>query len=458
MLQLTERDGRRVLLAAQGRSVHSLRAPETEGERQAAVLTTPPGTLLVVTGPGLGYLLPPLLARDGVTVLAVEQDGVLQVPAHPRLRRVAPARAATALAEGVREFTAVQFARGPAFKHDPAYAAAETALRQALERWAGETVTVGAFRELWLRNFVAQARLNPSLTAWRTRATGDTAVIAAAGPSLNEAAEVLRQWRGTLWAVDTAWPALRRMGVTPALVVSNDPQSVSAKHFADAVPETATLLTTFTADPGVAKKFARRLYYDDGYPLGALFPCISGAVPAFSHAGGSAVMILYQLAAVSGAKRVVMLGQDLAYPLAGESHAAGSVYGEQALGGLHRYNTLEGRGARDRGRVIVQGMSGRVAVTPPMAQYRQWLEGFIADHPEIEFINTATRGVTIAGCTSGLCESIAQYDGMKMNVNVDTRKCRWHERAEEAAENLNNVLPCRELPSIETVREMLRTL
>lgn len=458
MLQLSERDGRRVLLDGQGRSVHSLRAPEIEGERQAAALTTPPGTLLVLTGPGLGYLLPALLARDGVTVLAVEHGPCLAGLSHPRLRTVAPAQAATALAGGVREFATVQFARGPAFRHDPAYAAAEAALRQALERWAGEAVTVGAFRELWLHNFVAQARRNPSLVPWQARATGATAVIAAAGPSLNDAVDVLRQWRGTLWAVDTAWPALRCMGVTPALVVSNDPQAVSVKHVAGEVPATATLLTTFTADPGVADRFARRLYYDDGYPLNALFPCVREMVPAFSHAGGSAVMILYQLAAACGARRVVMLGQDLAYPLAGESHAAGSVYGGQALGGLHRYYTLEGRGARERGRMVVQGVSGRVAVTPPMVQYRQWLEGFIASHPEIEFINTATRGVPVAGCRTASCESISQHNGMNIVVDYKPQPCHWHEQAESAAKSIRNIMPCNELPNAEKIIPCLRTL
>lgn len=452
MLRIVERDGRRELLDAGGRSVHSRHNPPVEGERQAAALELAPGTLLIVIGPGLGYMLPPLAARGDCRVVAVERAEILpQAPAGVAV--VAPDSAEFSIADWQPErYRRVRVAHGPAYRHDPAYAAAEEKISRAIDRWAGEKVTQTAFGALWLENFAAQLRLNPALQAWRSpRATGHTAVIAAAGPSLNEAAAALRRFPGPVWAVDTAWPVLLRLGRLPELVVSNDPQAVSRKHFADygssapapppaghsgspagslgkmrggrAAPSagenaaTPTLLTCLTADPGVARRFERRLYYDDGYPLNRFFTELGGFLPAFSQAGGSAVMILYQLAVACGAKKVVMLGQDLAYPLAGGTHAAGTAYSVQAVRELHRFGSLENgeRAGGKKGTKTVAGVSGPVAVSAPLEQYRLWLEQFIAAHPETAFINTATRGVAIAGARpAAVAEALAAADGMTL--------------------------------------------
>ncbi|HNW93860.1 MAG TPA: DUF115 domain-containing protein, partial [bacterium] len=430
MLRLIDRAGARELQDDSGRSIHSRYQPTIEGERQAAALQVQAETLLFVVGPGLGYMLPPLAARGDCRVVAVEQPAFLPtLPAGVGL--LPPGHDPVVLADWqASRYRFIRVVRGPAYRHDPRYAAAERQVQEAIERWAAEQVTCSAFGALWLENFAAQAALNPTLAAWQPRASGATAVIVAAGPSLNDAGPALRSFAGPIWAVDTAWPVLRRLGRLPELVVSNDPQAVSQKHFAggpDGDGSMTTLLTTLTADPGVARWFARRRYYDDDYPLNSFFPEI-GRLPAFSHAGGSAVMILYQLAAACGAKRVIMIGQDLAYPSAGASHAAGTLYGREALQQVQRFATLETseRRRHKHGARVVRGVSGMVTVTPPMEQYRLWLERFIAAHPDIVFENTATHGVAIAGARAAdATAALANADGLMLLPMADEQKVDW---------------------------------
>lgn len=437
-LKLVTDPSGRLNLRSGTRFVHSTYDPATEAARQAAGWQVGSGTLAIVIGPGLGHMLPPMLAA-GATVVAVEDPRWLGAnPGLPgRAVRMIPL---AAVADAELDFAGqarVVFLRGPAYGFDPRYAAAETRLRQRFDLWAGETITRRAFRELWAENFLANLCELRGLVKWKKPAPGPAvAVVVSAGPSLTETIPHLKRLGVKVWAVDTAWPVLMGHGIEPELVASIDPQPKSFAHFRDYPPRRATLLTSLVAAPAVVERFDRKLFYDDGYPLNALVPAVKTSLPEFTNAGGSVSMILYQAAAHRGAKRMVMIGQDLAVGK-GESHAVGTAYQTAAVETLDRFSSLEiiergriGKGVKRR----VKGVSGEVETTPVLDQYRLWLEQFIINNKDIQFINAANYGVEIGGTThcaitenSVINEICGSYDEISVSGTVEKQAVNGRE-------------------------------
>jgi len=399
--------GKEVLIAGK-RHVHSKYNPEKEAERQVQSLDIKEDTLIFLIGPGLGYLLSPLLAIRDTFIVVFENPVFLKglnltESEESRVVVIESSKCDKTFSIGdwhPEKFSSIKVIKGPAYQFDNHYSLISSMLQEKIDNWSATAVTTTAFRHLWAENFLNHITINSQLLGWKDiRLEQPAVLIAAAGPSLADARDWLLKSEVPVWTVDTAWPVLKGWGIEPVLVVSNDPQPESVAHFAENAPMGATLLTSMTAAPGVARLFERRLYYNDNYPLNGFFPEISEYLPLFSQAGGSAVMLLYQLAVECGARHIVMLGQDLGAPPE-QSHTTGTLYQRQDRSRLTRFGSLETM-EFDRWRTlnskVVEGVTGPTTVTPALESYCRWLEEFIRTNPQVEFLNTATRGVVIDG-------------------------------------------------------------
>lgn len=212
----------------------------------------------------------------------------------------------------------------------------------------------------------------------------DETIVVAAGPSLDDNMEFLRESKGkkTIIAVGTIFRKLVEAGIEPDLVVVMDPQKRTFKQLEGVenqkVPMILSLVTYW--------EFARK-YHGIKY----MVPVIGdkkSAKYAKEHneelwvTGGTVTSLAIAVAVKYGAKKIYFVGIDMAYP-GGLSHATGTM----------------DRGEKDLKKLTpIEGVGGAVVYAdPPFMAYREWIENCIELSPEIEYINMSKVGARIKG-------------------------------------------------------------
>ncbi len=246
---------------------------------------------------------------------------------------------------------------------------------------------------------------NRNLAAWMdspdglclNRATpGATAVVVGAGPSLDGNVHDLAAARGRalVIAVDTALRRLDRAGIAPDVCVAVDANEANARDVEGLSEEAMSgiLVADMIAAPEIVaawrgpKVFLRCINYTldlEGaavpmlQPLDVVLSQIAGrtTMPSW-QSGGSVSTNAFALAHMLGARRVIFVGQDLAFTRR-RAHASGVAHEEEGLGGMQRFMTREGRDRREIAgdRVLVPAWDGgRVATSTVMREYLNWFE------------------------------------------------------------------------------------
>jgi hypothetical protein len=158
---------------------------------------------------------------------------------------------------------------------------------------------------------------------------GVPAVIAAAGPSLDNAIDDLRavQGRAVFIAVDTALRPLLHAGLTPHLVVGADPGTANARHFQELpdCPDT-WLLSESALDRAATSIFDGRTFWfrlAKHHPWPFLHEL--GIETGLMEMWGSVLTAAFQVACLAGCDPIVMVGADLAFT-GGRPYCRGTTY------------------------------------------------------------------------------------------------------------------------------------
>ena len=231
-----------------GVAMHSPYDPTREADRfvQQTIGPDLPSTV-VVLGDCSGHVTEAVarLRPEALLIAAVYSE---------EIARAAPLRGAVSWHPGV-PLTFLEFLRvhlgelqieglrvvewPPAARAFPAVSrAANEAVRQVVQELNGSFVTTVAAGRLWLRNSLVNfLHLRPVL-AGRLCPPGRPVVIAAPGPSLEEAGPLLSETRPCfeLWALPSSCPFLMDSRLLPDLVVMTDPGFYSMHHLNFAAP------------------------------------------------------------------------------------------------------------------------------------------------------------------------------------------------------------------------------
>ncbi len=173
--------------------------------------------------------------------------------------------------------------------------------------------------------------------------TGKTAVIAAAGPSLEKDILYIKEKRDslTVFSTDTAYPVLHTEGIVPDFIVSIDPQYLSARHLQgkfqpdgeqNKIPmEKPVLIMDICGNPAVAVT-ALKLEYPvifaaGGHPLASYFAGLF-FIPVFSTFAGTVTASALDIARRLGFSKTRILGGDFAYT-GGKPYSRGTYFENQ---------------------------------------------------------------------------------------------------------------------------------
>lgn len=214
---------------------------------------------------------------------------------------------------------------------------------------------------------------------------GDTGVLVSAGPSLEKEISFLKRLKGKvcILAVGSAYKVLLKEGVLPDAIVISDPnptvykqvenQEISVPLFVAStvypkVMEMNTPVTymAFQRNFSKSEDFAKKHHLD------------------LMEVGGSVATLAFSLLIYMGIKRVIFVGQDLAYGSI-QSHAFGSSSNQNFLREIHtQYYVQSNRG-------------GMVPTSLSWNRFRAFFEKQIKTCIDVEFINTSIDGAVIQG-------------------------------------------------------------
>jgi len=271
------------------------------------------------------------------------------------------------------------------------------ALQQEIRLETSDRATRAASAEQWLANAVAGLPVtlrNPQIDRLAGCFSGGTVLVAAAGPTLTAALPMLRQWAGRcpLIAVGTALKPLLRAGLVPDLAVIIDGNPITVNQVPETGLDETFLASAYAVPPPVAEAFA-----------GRLFSCSFSALRGFNqwltagglrvplvNVGGTVAITAIDVALLTGCRRVVLCGLDLAMAEDGATHADGSMYGNDKLP-TEQLLRVPGNYAET------------VPTTPIFAGYIRQMNAYLSDmvrqRPGLVFYNATVGGAALESVT-----------------------------------------------------------
>nr|MDE5898347.1 DUF115 domain-containing protein [Treponemataceae bacterium] len=331
-------------------------APEREAERFAEAAQA--GDVLLVAGMGGGYhvralarrfpqarILVAEYSRDDIAFLAGRLPAVRELLQDPRVLLLPCEEAEYALKEqylpAVRpSFQFLELRSWTAEAPDAAGKVRE-AVRRALAGISADFSVQAHFGRLWQHNILKNLEAAPAGTDI-SFPTEKTAVIAAAGPSLDDAARQITERRDefVVIATDTAYRALQRRNIRCDAVVSIDGQPISRAHFMSRPDSGALFVFDVCGNPAALRKIMQSgcaaVLASTGHPLARyaeqhadgsggtarLLPLRAGA--------GTVAIAAADFALKAGFSKIVVAGADFSY-IGGRAYARGTylddVYG-----------------------------------------------------------------------------------------------------------------------------------
>ncbi len=200
---------------------------------------------------------------------------------------------------------------------------AVTAVRKAMAAASDDYSVQAYFGKRWFANIIHNlehaSRPTPPVMPIRE------AIISAAGPSLDDALDTLknRSRQQYLIATDTSLRALLSYGIQPDALVSIDCQHISYYHFMDGCPPDIPVFFDLASPPTVTRLAKKPYFFSSGHPLARYLSSQFRAFPSLDTSGGNVTHAAVSLAVFLGASRITVYGADFSYPL-GSSYARGT--------------------------------------------------------------------------------------------------------------------------------------
>ncbi len=246
--------------------------------------------------------------------------------------------------------------------------------------------------------------ISPLMNAFK----GKVAISVAAGPSLNECWDLLKEVQGRvpIFSCDTLVQPMAKRGIAPDFFTALERDPIVTDFFRGApIPERASLIAPQLIRKDSFEEFKGHhiVYSSTGtfcvplnlYGLGTFFP------------GHSAGNLNIAAATLMGFSTVIMVGHNLAFAYkTGQSHVTGTMYPERE----QQFSEEELIKTYGNFRLDTQDGEGHVQTRMEYNLFRTQIENLIASNKDRTYINTALKGAKIEGSkTMSLAEALKTY-------------------------------------------------
>ena len=214
------------------------------------------------------------------------------------------------------------------------------------------------------------------------------AIIVSAGPSLDKNIKELKRAEGKAFiiGVDSALKALIREGIHVNMAVTVDANK-NPEVFGDDRVNDMPCMVAVSALPQMIARNRNRLFFENaaGFETyDAIIATYTGKTLGEVESGGSVATDAFSMALAMGFKRIILIGQDLAFT-GGKGHVSGFEQSEEA----------DKEHVAKRGMVEVEALGGGTVLTDmQMESYLRWFEMHIAQAK-------AMMGTTVYNATEG---------------------------------------------------------
>ncbi len=231
----------------------------------------------------------------------------------------------------------------------------EKEMSSSLKKISSDFSVQAHFGLLWHRNILLNLKLfssSPLSFSWNETikpilqkgSLSKTAIIVAAGPSLDLSIKEIKKEDFFIVATDTSFPTLLENGVTPDVVVSIDCQHVSCEHFFCCEKDMKTLFVfDIASNPEairlVISKGNRVQFIKNSHPLSFLLGDNIG-IKKIEEESGTVAIAAGDWAKKAGFKKIKFFAADFSYS-SGKPYAKGTYLEKQFLMKSMRTKTEE---------------------------------------------------------------------------------------------------------------------
>ena len=303
-------------------------------------------------------------------------------------------------------------------------------LRSLIEKRMINQATLIKFQKIWNKNILLnlkQIQSGGHLNDLVQNLEAKTILLAGAGPSLTSHAGGMKKYRDEylLFAVDTSYIPLLKMGLIPDVVFSSDPQWINHHYVLDGNVNRSLWVLDPAVCPAIphwlSQKNAPMLWWDNPFYLDKFFRETSrGDV---SH-GGSVSTNAFDIARKAGIQNIILVGQDLSFT-ASKAHSKGAVLEEMVFMGVNRFQTMEAHNRKQLTalpliKVNSRCEKGHTFTNAKLMVYIEWFENQAHKYPKascLRFIQADPEGVQLSGF-----ESISLEEFFSQKENKERKK------------------------------------
>ena len=268
--------------------------------------------------------------------------------------------------------------------------------------------TVIKFQKIWNKNMILNLReiMNGGTFEHLLRTTpSESVLVAGAGPSLEKNLDVLRKYkdRVVIFAVDTSYMPLIRADIVPDIVFSSDPQFINRHYVLSKRAQESLWILDPVVCPAIphwlSKVGALMLWWDNPFYLDSYIRS-QGSRGKVSY-GGSISTSVFDVAVKWGAKKIILMGQDLAFTDQ-KAHAKGCILEELIYLRMDRFHTMEMHNREQMNalpKIWLQTSDkhGLTFTNAKLKVYLDWFENKALkiknERPELRLIRVDAKGV-----------------------------------------------------------------
>jgi hypothetical protein len=264
------------------------------------------------------------------------------------------------------------------------------AIKQIITNYGNDTIDTLIGIEHHIKNIPTMLK-NPYFRQLQNKKNSDLAVLVATGPSLNKQLPLLKEIQDyvTIISVDASMPILEKWGIVPDFVTSIERVEATGKFFENTSKEFQEKFIKVHAslqhDKVINNSHGDKILVMRPYNYNKFLGLHKYG---YLGIGMSAANMAYELAYFLGFKKIVLIGQDLAYAKSGESHANGHVFGKDEVK------------FKDTDEYVVEyGGKGKIRTSRVWQMFRNFFERDI-EHTKkegVETINATEGGARIHG-------------------------------------------------------------
>lgn len=262
------------------------------------------------------------------------------------------------------------------------------------------------------RDFINQYSLNKVLHKFKEieNLVDIPAILVAAGPSLDKNIGDLKKAKGKAFivAVDTAIKSMLKRDIIPDFVVTVDGHKPPVV-FAHSKFNNINMLVNIQSNRNVINMHnGKRFYFNDTMQyVNMMYAKANNELLMYTESGGSVANNGFSLLNILGFKKIILIGQDLAYPDMKEHVEDAYGVGGDIISSKKKY-------------IEVEDIYGKIVLTEyNMDTYRKWFENQIIRYPELEVIDATEGGARISGTKiMKFSEAIDKY----CKIDIDFKK------------------------------------